>query len=199
MTSHAVLFSVGLLMLDVLALSLWALRQSKTDSCETRHLSNQVFKVRSDWSQKNLPGDKRGEKRGAISQRGQKNLAWFLRKHAGHVARIEAKQPPIDLMTAENWVMRDTLTALYKDYIGTSISTRSLSYADGLGGDPSLLEVSAKFFNQQFNPATAVEPRHIVTGAGCSAILDNLLFDICDSGDGVLVEVPFWGKSGLSQ
>ncbi|KAK1843705.1 ACC synthase [Colletotrichum chrysophilum] len=168
MTSNAVLFAAGLLMLD-------------------------VFKATSDWSRENLSSDKRGEKRGAISQRGQKNLAWFLRKHAGHVARIEAKQPPIDLMTAENWVMRDTLTALYKDYIGASLSTRSLSYADGLGGDPSLLEVSAKFFNQHFNPATAVEPRHIVTGAGCSVILDNLLFDICDSGDGVLVEVPFWG------
>ncbi|UKZ72381.1 putative secondary metabolism biosynthetic enzyme [Trichoderma virens FT-333] len=128
----------------------------------------------------------------AAKSRASRNLAWFLKKHAGHMARMEAKQPQIDLMTAENWIMRDALTVLYKDYISAGLSTKSLSYADGLGGDPALLQATAEFFNRHFKPVIAVKPEHIVTGAGCSAILDNMLYDVCDRGDGVLVEAPFW-------
>ncbi|EHK22001.1 uncharacterized protein TRIVIDRAFT_53497 [Trichoderma virens Gv29-8] len=156
-------------------------------------MPNDAAKSVNDAPQQSTSGGEKTERRGAISQRASRNLAWFLKKHAGHMARMEAKQPQIDLMTAENWIMRDALTVLYKDYISAGLSTKSLSYADGLGGDPALLQATAEFFNRHFKPVIAVKPEHIVTGAGCSAILDNMLYDVCDRGDGVLVEAPFWG------
>jgi histidinol-phosphate/aromatic aminotransferase/cobyric acid decarboxylase-like protein len=56
-----------------------------------------------------------------------------------------------------------------------------------------LLAALAAFFNHFFSPKVAVEPQHVVTGPGCSAVLDTLLHDICDDGDGILLAVPMWG------
>ena len=195
------------LSLDILALLLGAspkwrklsLAERIASKDATKDAAKDTAKALVDLPRQPLPVDGKTERQGGISQRASRNLSWFLKKHAGHMARMDAKQPQIDLMTAENWIMRDMLTAAYKDYIQAGLSNKSLSYADGLGGDPPLLQAAAKFFNRHFKPVTAVKPEHIVTGAGCSAILDNMLYDICDRGDGVLVEIPFWGESESSQ
>jgi DNA-binding transcriptional MocR family regulator len=128
-----------------------------------------------------------------ISQRAKKNIAWFLGKHKRQISRIEAAQSRIDLMTAENWLMRHVLTDIYQAHLQNGLASETLSYAGGLGGDLKLLTAASRFFNRLFRARTPVKPEHIVVGAGCSAILDSLLYDICEQGDGVLIEVPFWG------
>ncbi|KAF4231159.1 hypothetical protein CNMCM6805_000248 [Aspergillus fumigatiaffinis] len=69
---------------------------------------------------------------------------------------------------------------------------QDLSYSQELGGPPGLLNVSASFFNRFFSPQVAVLPEHIVTSTGCASILETLVFSICDSGDGLLLETPMW-------
>ncbi|RDW70934.1 hypothetical protein BP6252_07497 [Coleophoma cylindrospora] len=128
-----------------------------------------------------------------ISSRSKKNISWFLEKHGRQISRIKATNPRIDLMTAENWLMRGVLVELYKNHLQNNVSSKSLSYADGLGGDPDLLLEASRFFNHFFKSRIPVRPEHIVVGAGCSAILENLLHDICEPGDGIMIEVPFWG------
>ncbi|KAF4221571.1 hypothetical protein CNMCM5878_008819 [Aspergillus fumigatiaffinis] len=79
-----------------------------------------------------------------------------------------------------------------KDAVSLNMKQQDLSYSQELGGPPGLLNVSASFFNRFFSPQVAVLPEHIVTSTGCASILETLVFSICDSGDGLLLETPMW-------
>ncbi|KAL4969535.1 aminotransferase gliI [Aspergillus stella-maris] len=125
--------------------------------------------------------------------RAQRNVSWFQTKHMRQVSRLRAQGERINLMTAENWVVRDDLVELYKDIFKRDLATRHLSYADGLGGDPELLRAAAGFFNRFLKAKVPVLPEHIVSGAGVSSLLENVLYDVCDQGEGVLIETPYWG------
>lgn len=41
-----------------------------------------------------------------------------------------------------------------------------------------------------FDPATEVQPDHLITGVGCSAVLDQLFYTIMDEGEAVLLAAP---------
>ncbi|KAH6603987.1 hypothetical protein Trco_007433 [Trichoderma cornu-damae] len=96
------------------------------------------------------------------------------------------------MATAENWLIRPEILSLLKTNLLKSLHEEHLSYASGLGGTPTLLEAISAFLNSFFSPKITVCPEHIVTGAGCSAVLDTLIHDICDEGDGLLVAAPMW-------
>lgn len=134
----------------------------------------------------------------ATSDRSKENVAWFLAKHGRQLKRIAGTKPRIDLMTAENWIMRDRIVAIYKKNLEDCVEPKTLSYMPGLGGDPQLLEAAALFINRFFKPRKPVTAKQIVAGAGCNAIIENLLYDVCDRGDGLLIEVPYWGTCALS-
>ncbi|CAD6585424.1 MAG: hypothetical protein ASARMPREDX12_001996 [Alectoria sarmentosa] len=126
------------------------------------------------------------------------------------LATSPSEVPPDPSATAENWVVRDELVAIYKEAIARDLSpefsfhfypspllaplmlTQNLSYPRGFGGDPDLLSALASFFNTYFRPAIQVQPSHIVLTAGASSCLDQLLYTICDAGDSVLVPAPYW-------
>lgn len=95
---------------------------------------------------------------------------------------------------AENWLIRPEILALFKQNVNRTLKEEHLSYASGLGGTTELLEAISTFFNAFFSPTLLVRPEHIVTGTGCSAVLDSLINDICDEGDGLLVTAPMWGE-----
>ncbi|KAI1105362.1 pyridoxal phosphate-dependent transferase [Jackrogersella minutella] len=98
----------------------------------------------------------------------------------------------LDLATAENWLIRNELVALYQDAIRDHMTAETLAYPEGLGGPPCLLEALATFFNTYFYPDNAVQPDDIVVTTGASLCLDALLFSICEVGDSVLVTAPYW-------
>nr|ABV48733.1 aminotransferase [Penicillium lilacinoechinulatum] len=129
----------------------------------------------------------------SLSDRAKENVRWFLNKHMRQVARLSARETRINMMTAENWLARSELVKAYKSHIEKNFSPSHLSYADGLGGDGELLQAAAGFFNRYFHTHTPVEAQHIVAGAGCSSLLEGLLYDVCEPGDGVLIETPYWG------
>lgn len=129
----------------------------------------------------------------ALSARIQADVDWFNGKFMRHVNKEQAKgPPPIDMGTAENWLIRNEVVSIIKDAT-SEFPPRLLSYSQGLGGAKDLLEAAAGFFNKFFKPLAPVKPEQIVTGAGASALLDTLLYCICEKGDGLLVEAPFWG------
>lgn len=130
----------------------------------------------------------------SLSNRSRENVQWFMDKHMRQVARLSAGERRINMMTAENWLARFELIDAFKRHIENNLSPYHLSYADGLGGDVELLQAAAEFFNRYFHPHTPVKSQHIVTGAGCSSLLEAVLYDVCEPGDGVLIETPFWGK-----
>ncbi|RLL93875.1 hypothetical protein CFD26_103418 [Aspergillus turcosus] len=128
----------------------------------------------------------------SLAHRSRTNIQWFTNKHMRQVSRLNATHR-VNMMTAENWSVRDELVDQYKLLFAQHLAPRHLSYADGMGGDAELLQAAADFFNRVFAAHSRVEPKHVVVGAGCSSLLENLLYDICEPGEGVLIETPFWG------
>ncbi|KAF2280365.1 PLP-dependent transferase [Westerdykella ornata] len=130
-----------------------------------------------------------------LSNRAGDNNAWFLKRFERALNRQRSSHSSrIDLATAENWLIRPDLLRLLRRNCWDYLETKHLSYAGGLGGAPELLASIAKFYNYFFSPSLPVEPQHLVVGPGCSAILDTLINDICDAGDGLLVAAPMWGS-----
>ncbi|PKX95390.1 aminotransferase gliI [Aspergillus novofumigatus IBT 16806] len=129
----------------------------------------------------------------SLAHRARTNIQWFTNKHMRQVSRLNAKQRRVNMMTAENWSVREELVDQYKALFAQHLSPRHLSYADGMGGDAQLLQAASDFFNRVFAAHSRVEQAHVVVGAGCSSLLENLLYDICEPGEGVLIETPFWG------
>lgn len=80
------------------------------------------------------------------------------------------------------------------DVVGNAdVLDKHLSYPNGFAGDISLVFTLADFFNAYFKPIVPVEQQHIVTAPGAARCLETLLFNICDTGDAVLVPSPYWG------
>jgi len=129
-----------------------------------------------------------------LSNRARDNNAWFLKQFDRALNRQRSSHSSrIDLATAENWLIRPELLELLRRNCWDHLETKHLSYAGGLGGAPELLASISKFYNYFFSPSVPVEPQQLVVGPGCSAILDTLINDICDDGDGLLVAAPMWG------
>ncbi|TWU74044.1 hypothetical protein ED733_002568 [Metarhizium rileyi] len=134
-----------------------------------------------------------------LSLRARKNNAWFMEQFKRPLQRQGSSNPSnIDLATAENWLIRPELLTLLKRNCKASLSENHLSYAGGLGGTKELLQAISGFVNHFFSPKSLVLPEHIVTGAGCSSVIDTLLNDICDEGDGIMVTAPMWGSFQVS-
>lgn len=130
-----------------------------------------------------------------LSRRAIENNSWFLEQFKRPLARQGSKDVScIDMATAENWLIRPEILSLLKQNLNRTLQEKHLSYASGLGGTTELLEAISTFFNVFFSPTLIVRPEHIVTGTGCSAVLDSLINDICDEGDGLLVTAPMWGE-----
>lgn len=49
------------------------------------------------------------------------------------------------------------------------------------------MELSAQFFNSYFQPLLLVDVSHISAAPGAAYAIDAIFYNICDSGDGVLV------------
>lgn len=129
-----------------------------------------------------------------LSRRAQEKNEWFLERFKRPLKRQGTKDKSnIDLATAENWLIRPEVISCLKRNLQADFEKNNLSYAPGLGGTPELLSAVSTFFNKFFSPIIPVEPEHVVTSAGCSAVLDTLINDICDDGDGLLVAAPYWG------
>ncbi|KAI1423359.1 pyridoxal phosphate-dependent transferase [Xylaria sp. FL1777] len=105
---------------------------------------------------------------------------------------LELSPTTLNLRTAENWVIRDELTEIYRKEVQKHLVPSTLSYGQGLGGDPELLKVTADLFNTYFNPADPLVPDDIVFTTGASLCLDALMFSLCDQGDEVLITAPYW-------
>jgi aspartate/methionine/tyrosine aminotransferase len=72
-----------------------------------------------------------------------------------------------------------------------------LNWPTGFWGDAELIGALANFFNKYFQPANPVQKEHVTIAPGGAGCLDALLYNICDSSDGVLVPNPYWSMISL--
>lgn len=73
----------------------------------------------------------------------------------------------------------------------TDCPTLVLNYS-GMKGIRELQVSLARLMERFFLPGHSVHPQHICISSGCSAILDNMFYCLCDEGDGVLIPAPYY-------
>jgi len=96
----------------------------------------------------------------------------------------------INLGVAENSLMQDVLVQKLKENL-SHLEPQQLNY-QALGGSRSFKEAMCCILNRYFNPVKPVEPGHLISASGVTAVLAQLMYAICDGGDGVLISKPYY-------
>ncbi|KAF8475714.1 pyridoxal phosphate-dependent transferase [Kalaharituber pfeilii] len=80
------------------------------------------------------------------------------------------------------------------DYMNNNLRMEHniLTYGDGPCGSLRLRTNLAEFFNTYFQPVQEVQPGEILVSSGVSGVLDQLMWGICNEGDGVLIGRPVY-------
>lgn len=98
----------------------------------------------------------------------------------------------ISLGIAENTLMYSELAEFLDSNM--RISPDLLGYSAVMPGLPSLRSGLCKLYNSTlFDPVLEVKPEHLYFTSGCSALLDQLFWTLCDEGEGVLIGMPMYG------
>lgn len=103
---------------------------------------------------------------------------------------------------ADNSLCRTELLEFFLAKDQLKLLPADMTYADRFTCSSQLLEAIAALFNQRRPdwpetnasplPLTKVEPSHIAIGSGATGILDELFWNLCDEGDGVLLSAPYY-------
>ncbi|OWZ30063.1 hypothetical protein C356_06044 [Cryptococcus neoformans c45] len=98
----------------------------------------------------------------------------------------------VSLGVAENFLMQQQCMELFSSALQYNITPLDLSYGDSLWGSRRINKALSAFLNEWFNPAEKVLPEQIITGVGCSAVLDQLFYTILDENEAVLLAAPYY-------
>ena len=121
----------------------------------------------------------------------------------GHASiPLTAKAWPRTRWRITSWSSSSTRTSRWRRPISRVRSCRVtlLTHPDGtaLTGSKRLFAAFGKLFRERFKSCKPVEPEHMVSGSGVSALLDQLLSLLVDEGDGVALATPYYaGFSGV--
>lgn len=98
----------------------------------------------------------------------------------------------ISLGIAENTPMYPELASFLEENV--HITPNLLGYGGVIPGPSSLMKGLLGFINARpFDPVVPVEGTHLYFTGGCTALLDQVFWTLCDEGDGVLVSMPMYG------
>jgi aspartate/methionine/tyrosine aminotransferase len=98
----------------------------------------------------------------------------------------------ISLGIAENTLMYSDLA----EFLNTNmlITPDLFGYGAVFPGSSSLRSALLRLYNSDpFNPVVPIEDEHMAFTAGCTVLLDNLFWSLCNEGDGVLLGKPLYG------
>ena len=103
---------------------------------------------------------------------------------------------------ADNSLCRNELLSYFLSHDRLQLSPADLTYADRFTSSTRLLESISCLFNHYTPdwpegnasplPLKKVTPSHIAIASGATGILDELFWNICDQGDGVLLSTPYY-------
>ncbi|GAA5972171.1 hypothetical protein JCM11641_002528 [Rhodosporidiobolus odoratus] len=137
----------------------------------------------------------------ALSTRGQKALARPpLLRCSLFECLYGSETAPLGLLNlgvAENSLCVDWLAAHFERNFKLEYTDLS-TYGSALTGSTRLFAALRHLYSAYFDARIPVEPSHIITGAGCSAVIDSLVSVIADPGDGILVAKPFYNGFSAS-
>nr|KIR83731.1 hypothetical protein I308_06120 [Cryptococcus tetragattii IND107] len=91
---------------------------------------------------------------------------------------------------AENGLMTDEYIKYFGEALKKGLNPVDMGYGDRLSGSARLKNAIADMFNENFDPIEPVVPEHIITGTGCTTVLDQLSWTILNPGDAILIAAP---------
>jgi 1-aminocyclopropane-1-carboxylate synthase len=98
----------------------------------------------------------------------------------------------ISLGIAENTLMYAELAKFLDENM--TITPDLFGYSAVAPGLPSLREGLLRLYNAEpFNPVIPIIAQNLYFTAGCTALLDQLFWTLCDEGEGVLIGKPLYG------
>ncbi|WVQ76353.1 hypothetical protein IAR50_006018 [Cryptococcus sp. DSM 104548] len=97
----------------------------------------------------------------------------------------------VSLGVAENFLMQEECFEIFTSAL-KNMTPLDLSYGDSLWGSRRINKALSGFLNDYFHPAEEIKPDQLITGVGCSAILDQLFYTLLDEGDAILIAAPYY-------
>jgi len=98
----------------------------------------------------------------------------------------------ISLGIAENTLMYTDVADFLNQNL--KVTPNLLGYGGVAPGLPELFDGLVKLYNSKtFSPVIPVTKEHLHYTGGCTALLDQLSYVLCDEGDGVLIGKPLYG------
>lgn len=108
----------------------------------------------------------------------------------------------INAGVADNSLCREELLEYFLSKDRLKLTPADLTYADRFTTSTRLLESISALFNEKTPdwpdksesplPLKKVTPDHVAIGSGATGILDELFWNLCDQGDGVLLSAPYY-------
>ncbi|KAI9101907.1 pyridoxal phosphate-dependent transferase [Phlyctochytrium arcticum] len=98
----------------------------------------------------------------------------------------------VNLGTAENYLMYDTLAAKLNDPAIRHVDQSMLMYGPMHGSD-KLRGALAGLFNRYWKPVQEVTAEEITVHAGCGATICNVVQTVTNPGEGILIPAPYYG------
>ncbi|WWC58053.1 uncharacterized protein I303_100588 [Kwoniella dejecticola CBS 10117] len=98
----------------------------------------------------------------------------------------------VSLGVAENFLMQEECLELISTALKDNFTPLDLSYGDSLWGSRRINRALAGLYNDYFDPSEEVKPEQIITGVGCSAVLDQLFYTLMDEGEAILLAAPYY-------
>ncbi|KAI7841266.1 hypothetical protein COHA_005039 [Chlorella ohadii] len=96
----------------------------------------------------------------------------------------------IPLVVAENKLNNEEVLARLQE--GSKDAPTWVMNYGSMRGVPELQSAMAGMLERFLLPGFAVDPSKLCISAGCTAILDNLFYALCDEGEGVLIPAPYY-------
>lgn len=96
----------------------------------------------------------------------------------------------IPLVVAENKLNNAEVLARLQE--GSKDAPEWVMNYGSMKGVPELQAVMARLLERFVAPGFSFDPSKLCISSGCTAIIDNLIYALCDEGDGVLIPAPYY-------
>ena len=103
-----------------------------------------------------------------------------------------APEHALQLGVAENYLMQEELVRHLSGLNSKIDFSADMIFYQSTQGRVGTRRAMARFMNQILSKDYVFHEDHVVIGAGCNAVLENLAFSLAEHGDSVLIPTPYY-------
>jgi 1-aminocyclopropane-1-carboxylate synthase len=93
---------------------------------------------------------------------------------------------------AENYMLEDLLVPAYREAIEQNLFQADRIYYQPTQGRADMRQALCQHYVPEILNGIQLKEENLIVGAGCNAVLENLAISLADSGEGVMIPVPYY-------